>query len=48
MEVGEQARLVLISTKGKTVVEQSSWISRGKNTPFFNTELNGAVTPLFD
>jgi dihydroorotase len=48
MEVGEPARLVLLSTKGKTLVEQSSWLSRGKNTPFFNTELNGTVTPLFD
>ena len=48
MEVGEQARLVLISTKRKTIVEQSTWLSRGKNTPLFTTELNGAVTPLFD
>lgn len=48
MEVGEPARLILISTKGKTSVSNASWISRGKNTPFFNNELNGAVTSLID
>lgn len=48
MEVGEQARLVLISTKGKTKIENSTWLSRGKNSPFFNTELNSAITPLFN
>lgn len=48
MEVGEPARLILISTKGKTSVSNSAWTSRGKNTPFFNSELNGAVTSLID
>lgn len=48
MEVGEPARLVLISTKGKASVSNTAWISRGKNTPFFNSELNGAVTSLID
>ncbi len=48
MEVGEPARLVLISTKGKTSVSNTAWTSRGKNTPFFNSELNGAVTSLID
>jgi dihydroorotase len=47
MEIGEPARLVLISTKGKTNVESSTWKSRGKNSPFFNSALNGTVTPLF-
>jgi dihydroorotase len=47
MEIGNQARLVLISTKGKTSVETKTWLSRGKNSPFFNTELNGTVTPMF-
>ncbi|MEY3835702.1 MAG: hypothetical protein RI989_1130 [Bacteroidota bacterium] len=46
MEVGEPARLVLISTKGKTNVETKTWLSRGKNTPFLNAELSGAVVPL--
>ena len=48
MEIGEQARLVLISTKGKTKIENSTWLSRGKNSPFFNTELNSEITPLFN
>jgi dihydroorotase len=48
MEVGEPARLILISTKGKTSVSSKAWTSRGKNTPFFNSELNGAVTSLID
>jgi len=48
MEVGEQARLVLISTKGKTKIENSTWLSRGKNSPFLNTELNSTITPLFN
>ena len=48
MEVGEPARLILISTKGKTSVSSKAWTSRGKNTPFFNAELNGAVTSLID
>lgn len=48
MEVGEPARLILISTKGKTSVSSTAWTSRGKNTPFFNSELNGAVTSLID
>jgi dihydroorotase len=48
MEVGELARLVLISTKGKTSVNHTTWLSRGKNTPFFNTELNGAIISLID
>jgi dihydroorotase len=47
MEVGEPARLALISTKGKTSVETKTWLSRGKNSPFFNTELSGTVTPMF-
>jgi dihydroorotase len=47
MEIGEPARLTLISTKGITKVSNNTWISRGKNTPFFNTELKGAITPLF-
>jgi dihydroorotase len=47
MEVGEPARLALVSTKGKTNVETKTWLSRGKNSPFFNTELNGTVTPIF-
>jgi dihydroorotase len=48
MEVGEPARLALISTKGKTSVSTATWISRGKNTPFFNTEMNGAIVSLID
>ena len=48
MEVGEPARLTLISPKGKTIVSNTTWISRGKNTPFFNTELNGAITSLIN
>lgn len=48
MEVGEPARLILISTKGKTSVSNTTWTSRGKNTPFFNSELNGAVNSLID
>ena len=48
MEVGEPAQLTLISTKGKTTVSNTTWISRGKNTPFFNTELNGSITSLID
>jgi dihydroorotase len=48
MEVGEPARLILISTKGKTSVSNTAWTSRGKNTPFFNAELNGAITSLID
>lgn len=48
MEVGEPARLILISTKGKTSVSNTTWTSRGKNTPFFNSELNGAVTSLIN
>jgi dihydroorotase len=48
MEVGEPARLILISTKRKTSVSSTPWTSRGKNTPFFNSELNGAVTSLID
>ncbi len=48
MEVGEPARLILISTKGKTSVSNTVWTSRGKNTPFFNSELNGTVTSLID
>jgi len=48
MEVGEPARLTLISIKGKTAVSMTSWVSRGKNSPFFNTELNGVLTPLID
>jgi len=40
--------LVLVSTKGKTKVSNITWTSRGKNTPFINTELNGAVTSLID
>ena len=48
MEVGEPARLILISTKGKTSVSNRTWTSRGKNTPFFNSELNGAVNSLID
>ena len=48
MEVGEPARLILISTKGKTSVSSKAWTSRGKNTPFFNSELNGAVNSLID
>lgn len=48
MEVGEPARLVLIATKRKTTVDTFNWKSRGKNNPFFNSELNGAITPLFD
>jgi len=46
MEVGEPARLVLFSPKGKTKVETGSWISRGKNSPFFNTEVSGELTSL--
>jgi dihydroorotase-like cyclic amidohydrolase len=48
MEVGEPARLALISTKGKTSVAPAKWISRGKNTPFFHTEMNGAIVSLID
>ena len=48
MEVGEPARLVLVSPKGKTKVLTTSWISRGKNTPFFHTELDGAITQLIN
>jgi dihydroorotase len=48
MEVGEPAQLTLISTKGKTIVSNTTWISRGKNTPFFNTELNSSITSLID
>jgi dihydroorotase len=47
MEIGQPARLTLISTKGTTKVLNSNWQSRGKNTPFFNTELQGAIMPLF-
>ena len=47
MEVGEQARLALISTKGKTTVERRTWLSRGKNSPFLNAALSGTVTPMF-
>ncbi|MFM7721409.1 MAG: dihydroorotase, partial [Bacteroidota bacterium] len=46
MEVGEPARLTLISTKGKTLVSNKQWESRGKNSPFFNQELRGAIIPL--
>ncbi len=46
MEVGEPARLVLFSPKRKTKVETGSWISRGKNSPFFNTEVSGELTSL--
>jgi dihydroorotase len=46
MEIGEPARLVLFSPKGKTKVETGSWISRGKNSPFFNTEVSGELTSL--
>lgn len=48
MEVGEPARLVLISTKGKTQVNAKSWTSKGKNSPFLNTELSGSVQRLID
>ena len=48
MEVGEPARLVLISPKGKTKVTNTSWVSRGKNTPFFNSELDSAITSLIN
>lgn len=47
MEVGEIARLALISTKGKTMVETKTWLSRGKNSPFLHAELSGTVTPMF-
>lgn len=48
MEVGEPSRLVLISTKGKTQVNAKSWTSKGKNSPFLNTELSGSVQRLID